>query len=409
MITPKHRGTIKWASLINIALKNLFYKQLRTSLTILGVIIGVGAVVFLLAFGYGLRDVVTRQVVDSSSIRTIDVESAKSQLVPLNQNIVKQINGMSDVASVARIFSVAGSISYNNSSTESVLYAVDQGYFNLVNPKVASGSAPRFSNDDSVYVNTSYVKAIGQKTNQDMIGKKILVSFKAPIRTKDGKASTETQEQKVTVKVSGVLDTGSGAEVYVSSSVFTAAGYENASQIKVLADDKKNVPAVQSKIEALGLVTNSPLSTLEQINQVFVFLNLLFLAFGGIGLIIAVLGMFNTLTISLLERTREIGLMIALGARQKDIRRLFMIEAIGLSLIGGILGLIGAFVSSKLADFILNSFAKSRGVSEAFTVFTFSPFLILGVLAFSTFLGLIVVYLPAKRAAGINPIEALRS
>ena len=74
-------GSIRNRMLVDIALKNLFYKRLRTSLTIMGVMIGVGAVLFLLAFGFGLRNVVSNQVVDSNSIRTIDVLSAKSQLV----------------------------------------------------------------------------------------------------------------------------------------------------------------------------------------------------------------------------------------------------------------------------------------------------------------------------------------
>lgn len=399
--------TIRWPALVDIAFKNLFYKRLRTSLTIIGVVIGVGAVVFLLAFGFGLRDVVTSQVVDSNSIRTIDVESAKAQTITLDQKITKQIQEMSHIENVARIYSVAGTTSYNNSNTESVLYAVDQGYLDLANPKVVAGVAPKFTNEKQIFINAAYVHALGLKKSESIIGKELTISYRAPRpgETDSGEKRTVT----FTGNVASIIETGSGAEIYVPSKVYTDSGYTNANQLKVLVDNRDNVPGVQSKIEALGLITNSPLSTLEQINQVFVFLNLLFLAFGGIGLIIAVLGMFNTLTISLLERTREIGLMIALGARRKDIRHLFMVEAIGLSLIGGVLGLVAAFGVSKLADLILNSFAHSRGVPETFSVFSFSPLLIIGVLVFSSILGLFVVYLPAKRAADTNPIEALRS
>lgn len=415
----KHaKGTIRWGLLINIAFKNLFYKKLRTTLTIIGVVIGVGAVVFLLAFGFGLRDVVTKQVVDSNSIRTIDVESAKSQLVTLNNETIDKITQIEDVTDVSRVYSVAGNTTYGNSQIESVLYGVDQKYLDLANVKLSAGQPPQFKNADDIFVNTSYAKAIGVSDSKDLIGKELEVSLEAPVpQLADENESTDvssestatTKEVVIKGKVVSVFETGSGSELYVSSKIFDNFGFEDASQLKVLVDRKEQVVEAQKKIEALGLITVSPLSTLEQINQVFGFLNLLFLGFGGIGLIIAVLGMFNTLTISLLERTKEIGLMITLGARRKDILRLFVVEAVGLSMIGGALGVVVAYGLSRVADVILNGFARSRGVTETFTIFAFKPTLILAVFAFSALLGLLVVYFPAKRAANINPIEALKS
>jgi putative ABC transport system permease protein len=405
--SPPH-GSIRWILLVEIAFKNLFYKKLRTTLTIMAVVIGVGAVVFLLAFGFGLKDLVTRQVVDSNSIRTIDVESAKSQLVKLDQATVEKVKNTSGVEKVAKMYNVAGTTSFNNSNIESVLYGVDQTYLDLSTLKVAAGSPPRFSDVNQAFVNVSYAKAVGIDKTAEIVGKKLSLSFPLPKKSKTNKDDSETKA-KLEVNVLGVLETGSGAEVYVPSQIFENAGYVSANQLKVLVDSKANVPKVQSSVETLGLVTNSPLNTLEQINQVFVFLNLLFLAFGGIGLIIAVLGMFNTLTISLLERTKEIGLMITLGARRKDVRRLFMVEAVGLSLIGGICGMGVSYLGSRIIDFVLSGFARGRGVQESFTIFAFKPTLIMAVLIFSALLGLIVVYLPAKRAADTNPINALKS
>ncbi len=412
------KGTIRWSLLIDIAFKNLFYKKLRTSLTIIGVVIGVGAVVFLLAFGFGLRDVVTRQVVDSNSIRTIDVESAKSQLVTLNQETIGKITQIEDVTDVSRVYSVAGNTTYGNSQIESVLYGVDQEYLDLANVKLSAGQPPQFKNADDIFVNTSYAKAIGISDSKDLIGKELEVSLEAPVpqlaeeaenNDTGPESAVATKEVVIKGKVASVFETGSGSELYVSSNIFDDFGFEDASQLKVLVDRKEQVVEAQKKIEALGLITVSPLSTLEQINQVFGFLNLLFLGFGGIGLIIAVLGMFNTLTISLLERTKEIGLMITLGARKKDILRLFVVEAVGLSMIGGALGVVVAYGISRIADVVLNGFARSRGVTDTFTIFAFKPVLILAVFVFSALLGLLVVYFPAKRAANINPIEALKS
>ena len=404
-------GSIRWLLLIEIALKNLFYKKLRTGLTILGVVIGVGAVVFLLAFGFGLRDVVTTQVVDSNSIRAVDVESAKSRLVKLNTQTVAKIAQFPHVNNIVKVYSVAGRNDFRGSNIETVVYGVSQPYFDVSDLTLAAGSAPRFANGNELFVNTSYAKAVGVANPKELLGKNITIQYELPsdVVAERAKAGVKQKTATITGPVVSVFDTGSGAEAYVSSNVFENLGFTTASQLKVLVDQKESVGSVQKQIEALGLVTNSPLSTLEQINQVFGFLNLLFLGFGGIGLIIAILGMFNTLTISLLERTKEIGLMITLGARRKDIKRLFMIEAVGLSLIGGILGAATAYGLSRVVDFVLNRFAHARGVSESFTTFAFRPVLFLGVFAFSTFLGLIVVYFPARRAANTNPIDALRS
>lgn len=125
-------------------------------------------------------------------------------------------------------------------------------------------------------------------------------------------------------------------------------------------------------------------------------------------MIVAVLGMFNTLTISLLERTKEIGLMVALGARSIDMRRLFVFEALFLSLFGSIIGIIGAFVLGQIVNIAMNQFASHRGVQDSFNLFAYPPLVVGGVIVFMAIVGLVVVYIPARHAEKINPIDALR-
>ena len=117
--------------------------------------------------------------------------------------------------------------------------------------------------------------------------------------------------------------------------------------------------------------------------------------------------MTNTLTVSLLERTKEIGLMVALGARAKDVRRLFTAEAMLLSLTGGIVGIILATLFGFGVDLVLNSFARNRGITESFSLFYLSPLLILATLLVIIAIGFIVSFIPARRAARVNPIDAL--
>lgn len=105
----------------------------------------------------------------------------------------------------------------------------------------------------------------------------------------------------------GVIDSGDGGELFVPSYIFQTAGVDVYSNIRLEADKNENVSALRRQVESLGLLTSSPSDTVGQVNQMFTFFNVILGGFGAVGMVVAVLGMFNTLTISLLERTQEIG------------------------------------------------------------------------------------------------------
>jgi putative ABC transport system permease protein len=125
-------------------------------------------------------------------------------------------------------------------------------------------------------------------------------------------------------------------------------------------------------------------------------------------MIIAILGMFNTLTISLLEQTSEIGLMVTMGARKSDVQRLLIFEALLLSVVGGLAGLFAAWLLRQLINLILTHFANDNGVTGTIHDFSITPLLVLCTLALTVIVGLAVAFYPSKRAARINPIDALR-
>ncbi len=387
---------------IELAMKNLFFKKLRTTLTAIGVVIGIGSVVFLFAFATGLQNLVSKQVIGSKSVKTVDVSSARSKVVRLDAASQDKIRSIGSIESVSKIYNAAGKASVQESQLDTVVYGVDQGYLDLSSVKLLQGAQLTSTSDDSVLVNTALVKALGADQAK-ILGQRIHLKFTIGSSTTDEKA---TVEQDFTVK--GVVDGATGAEAYIPSGVFEKNGASVASNLKILVSNQNDVPQVRREIESLGFSSTSPLDTLDQINQVFGLLQLILIGFGGIGVIIAVLGMFNTLTISLLERTREIGLMITLGARQRDVRRMFVVESLILSVLGGVVGILAAWVLGLTANIALNSFAHSRGVTEEVSAFAFPPILILSTVILSAILGLLVVYFPARRAARIDPIEALR-
>jgi len=128
-------------------------------------------------------------------------------------------------------------------------------------------------------------------------------------------------------------------------------------------------------------------------------------AIGAIGLVVSLFGIANTMAMAVLERTREIGIMKALGARNRDISRLFLGEAAAIGVLGGLIGLAAGFLSGKLLD------VAARGmfdIPERVSLFHVTPWLAAGSVVFSVFVSVLAGTVPARRAARLDPVESLR-
>ena len=401
MANKPHYKSIPISATFYLAWKNITHKRLRSILTILGVAIGIGAVYFLLSFGFGLRNLVTEQVVGSQSIKAIDVSTVNSKIIQLNQENYKKMQGFNKVAKYGALLSVPGSIKINQSGeTSVVVYAVDKGYVELSNHSIVAGAYSKPDDVDTAYINTATIKAAGIKDPKSVIGQKM--NLIVPLQN----ANQPYLEKEFTIV--GVIESGSGSEVYTSYNIFSGLEVNNYSQIKLVAQDRADVANLRKQVESMGFQTVSAIDTVDQIDKVFQIFNIVLGAFGAIGMVIAILGMFNTLTISLIERTKETGLMMALGSRKRDVSRLFIIEALLLSISGAIIGIIFAITAELITNGVLNSYAHSRGVSESFNLFANPWWLQIAMIVFMLIIGLLVAILPAKRAERINPIDALR-
>jgi putative ABC transport system permease protein len=394
-------SVIKPQILASIAMKNLLAKRLRTALTITGIVIGVGAVVFLVSLALGLHAVVNKQVIGSKSVSTIDVTSPNANTVLLNDANVNKISQFANVVAAAPAYILAGQISYQGSQANTVVYGTNNQYMALSGIKSTAGSID-LTTSRSAVVNTALLNLIGQTSAKAAINQKLVVQ--TTVNTSKG-----TQKKVVVnLTISGVVNTSSGATVYTAGQVFANAGATRYGQLKVLANNRKDVPVIRQRIEGLGLSTASPLDTLSQINTIFTIFGFVVAGFGGIGMVIAILGMFNTLTISMIERTREIGLMITLGGRKADVQRLLTFEALILSLSGGLVGICGAWLLGQTINLVLTHYATHNGVEGTIHAFSITPLLILGTLIMTVAAGLLVSLYPARRATRINPVIALK-
>ncbi len=398
----KEYTSVRAKVLFSIAWKNLVAKKLRSLLTIFGVVIGIGAIFFLLSFGLGLQKLVTDEVIGDQSIKSVDVSSPNSKLIKLNDEAVNKIKQFSHVEKVGAQFSFPGSLERSGAEIDSVTYGIDIAYQEMTTLNLIAGRLLHGEDFRHVLINISALEAIGITDHRSALDQKIMITI--PLEG----LGLEENEIRDEFTIAGVLDSGSGNEIFIPAANFQVMGVENYQNVKVITDDASNVPQVRQQIESNGMQTTSPVDTLEQINQIFRFFTFILIGFGSIGMVVSILGMFNTLTISLLERTREIGLMMALGGRNSDMRKLFIFEAVLISFFGALIGILLAIVAGRFLNFWMNRFSAQRGVNESFEIFSTPLWAVLALIAFTVFIGLLVVFIPARRAQKINPIEALR-
>ncbi len=396
----KKYTSIPPSMLVYIAWHNLIHKKLRTFLTIFGVIIGIGAIFFLLSFGIGLQRLVTSQVVGNQSVKSIDVSTPNSKIIKLDQTSFVKMKNLPHVAQIGGTYSYAGSLKARGSEVDTIVYGIDSNYQQMDNLALSHGRLLTVKDSKAILINNTALRSIGIPDSDKSIGKPL--TLRIPLLSQN-KSDINSQ-----FTIVGIVESGGGNEVYTPAGIFSAAGLDVYSQIKIEVDTSGNVHNLRKQIESMGFLTTSPIDTVDQINQIFKFFNIMLTGFGAIGMIVAVLGMFNTLTISLLERTKEIGLMVALGGRNRDMRRLFVFEAVLLSLTGAIAGIIGAVITGQVINTVMNRLSHSRGVTQSFQLFAFPWWLIAGTIMFMLGVGLAVVYFPARRAEHISPIDALR-
>jgi putative ABC transport system permease protein len=175
----------------------------------------------------------------------------------------------------------------------------------------------------------------------------------------------------------------------------------------VRVDKMEELSEVRKKIEAMGVGVFAISDELKEIKRGFLIMDSLLGAIGTIALIIAALGIINTLLMSILERTREIGIMKAVGGSENEIKFIFFIEAACIGLVGALFGLVLGWVVTRIANSVMNSLIIQSDLGPI-ELFYFPVWLILGAIAFAIVISLAAGLYPAIRAARIDPVRALR-
>jgi ABC-type antimicrobial peptide transport system permease subunit len=158
----------------------------------------------------------------------------------------------------------------------------------------------------------------------------------------------------------------------------------------------------------MGLGSFSIVDRIDEIRTFFLIMNAVLGLLGGISLLVASFGIANTMIMSILERTREIGIMKAIGAEDREIKLIFFVEAAVLGFIGGVIGVLMATGLTILANSLAYRFALKPQGASFINFFALPPWLWLGAILFAILVAIVAALYPASRAAKIDPVKALR-
>lgn len=381
----------------------------RTWLTILGMGVGTGAVVALVGLGFGLQNIILEKIVFGESLLSLNVANPPSLAVALDQATIDEFATNPLVKDVSPMANYPTLVTFEGLTGNAFLQGMQPSYFLYTGAKAVEGEL--FSNEtadedrNSVIISTAMLKLFGLENPADALGK--TVTFRVLVPQPGSEETTEIAISKQ-YKIKGVSEDESSLVAIVTleefQSHFQIQHYER-TQVRVI--DSESLVAVQDEIIAKGFIVTALSKTVEQANKIFQGIQGVLAVFGGIALTVSAIGMFNTMTVTLLERTAEIGVMRTIGASSRDIVVLFVAEAVIVGFLGGIVGIMIGVGLGWILNGVL-SVAASKFGGESVRIFSYPAAFLIFIATFSAAVGFITGLFPARRAAKINPLDAIR-
>lgn len=392
---------IQSIELTELALKNLFFKKFRTIVTILGVSVGTGFVLLLLSLGYGFEKLVVDQISTAQNLNQVDAYPKVGSLLVLNDELIEKIQSVTGVDTIYKIKNFAGRLNHKGSTADVVVYGVENQYLeNGPSRKVSGEYLTQESEDNEMLVNTEYLNLFGFD-REEIIGQQLEMDIVK------AEPSEEESIQPVKVTVVGVIEDDYPPVAYLKMTSVSQYTDENYSQATILVNKETSMDNVRKQIESLGLETFSVMDTINQVETMFGYVRYGLLFFGIVAFSISFLGMINTLVVSFLERTREVGLMKIVGMKKNEIMTIFISESMLIGFLGGILGILVGILSGYIVSLIIYLFSATKGVD--FILLSHIPsYVILLVVICTTLLGFVTGLYPANRAVKIPPLDAIR-
>ena len=400
---------MRFSDLFKLSIRMFKARTMRTLLTILGMSIGIGSILFLVSLGYGLQNTLLEKITTSESLLTLDVTEPDSDLVSINNETLSKIEQIG-VAEISPAFQITSQGRMESLTSDLIVMGIKPSFFRLGGLKVNEGEEISDENEEGVVISSSVSRLFGKETHE-MIGQEMKFNFFLPLEVEDENiisvgGNVKKVESDRDYKVVGVIE-GEDNIVFLNSNSLQNLEINDYSQVKVKCNSSDDIPRVRDEILTLGLLVSALSDTVEQANQIFSIIQLILMLFGVIALIVSAIGMFNTMTVALLERTEEIGIMKAIGASNYAVSMMFVMESGIMGFLGGIVGVIIGIAAGKGFDILIN-FVASRFGGEPVSLFFIPVWFVFLIVAFAGIVGFFTGLIPARKASKTDPLDALR-
>ncbi|OGI26627.1 MAG: hypothetical protein A2184_02350 [Candidatus Moranbacteria bacterium RIFOXYA1_FULL_44_7] len=378
----------------------------RTLLTILGMGIGIGAILFLVGLGYGLQEVLLKTITTSDSLLALDVSADSEKGSKLNGEAVKKIENQEGVAEIVPIYDAQAQIKFQDISADGTAVVAKPLLLKLEGKKIISGSENFEESSKKIVISSSFSNILNIPP-EELEGKSVNFSLFLP----SGESNSEKLERKdvgSSYEIIGVAESEELSFFVSSDGLEQFLSGVDYSRLKVKCSSSDVIDGVKEKIIGDNFLVSSLSDTVKEVNKMFRFIKIILALFGMVALLVSAIGMFNTMTVSLLERTKEIGIMKSIGASDKDILLIFLIESTIMGFLGGLSGIILGVTFGEAVNLILNAVAWKLG-GQTLSLFYFPVWFLLFIVGFSVLIGFLTGLVPARRASAIDPLDALRS
>ncbi|MFA5124947.1 MAG: ABC transporter permease [Patescibacteria group bacterium] len=391
---------------LNLSLRMFKNRPLRTLLTILGVGVGIGTVLFLVSFGYGIQRAILSRITTADSLLSLDVNPGVSGLVEINKENISSMATIPGVVETSRMANIYSQINFNGNSSDGLSYIIDPSFFRLGGIKVSIGQEFSETEEDSAVISTA-VASLFNVLPEEIIDQEIGLTFYINKVDENGNEDIQAIQASRKYRVVGVVDDENTSYVFVPFDDITESQINKFDQLKVKVSSVEEMGAVRDGIIEKGFLVSSLSDTIDQANKIFGVIQIILSLFGLVALLVSAIGMFNTMTIALLERTNEIGIMRSIGITGKDIRKIFLLESGIMGLMGGLGGIIIGFIGGLSVNLAINMLARNFG-GKALNLF-YTPWeFIFFIVVFSIIVGVLTGIYPSFRASKLNPLDALR-
>ncbi|MEC0090963.1 ABC transporter ATP-binding protein/permease [Paenibacillus macquariensis] len=416
--TQKNGKNLSFAASFKLAINNMTLNTKRNMLVATGGAIGILSVILMLSLGSGVTSYINDQINSSMNPLLVDVvkTSDKGEMKhqegppmdefanePFTEQDINTISNIANVDSIEKVTTISGksNVVFNGKNKE--LSDLETLTDSITADQIEAGTLP---NENQVMLTASFAKSLsGDETYKSLVGKPVNLY----INEMDG------QNQPVTVEtqwvVSGIYDQEDkgpirGAGAYVSYSTLENAYSKlnlvvHPKQINAYAENQDDVVSIKEAVAKAGFQSSPIASIMERITTYVKMASWVLSGIAGISLLVSGIMILVVLNISVVERTREIGILRAIGARKKDIRRIFFSESALLGLLSGVIAVAVAWVISLVLNNILSN---TFGVE----LIQLTPVYMLFGIVVSTLISVVAGVLPSSKAAKLDPMESLR-